>query len=78
MWDMFDKIVCIHYLPNKGSGGLNLYCTTGNNYIGLQDKTSFTGKVTGDNPDNTIEHCYRGVDLSKFNFSEHNTEDDND
>ena len=45
MWEMFDKIVCIHYLPNKGERWAKM--TSEFERVGLLGSDRFQFEFTG-------------------------------
>lgn len=57
------------YGKNGEMKDLNLYCTTGDNAVAMQDKNAYVDKLNGNTYEDTLEHCYPTYDLSKFNFS---------
>ena len=53
---------------NGRMSDLNLYCTTGDNSLAIQMKDNYTNKLSGDSERNSLDHCYKKFDFSKFNL----------
>lgn len=72
-------IDCYTWGENGEMNGYNTYCTTGANYVGIQNKDVYTNKISSDKDVNTIHHCYEvtaDFDKRKFNVIKNQAIDD--